>query len=351
MGEPITSEELQLAARNHAMPLEALRYDVTPVGLHYLLIHFDIPPVDMGAWRLEIGGRVRHPLSLSLEDVLARPRVTAPVTMECAGNGRALLEPRPISQPWLLEAVGNAEWGGTPLGPLLAEAGLQDDAVNVVFTGLDRGVDGGIEQDYERALPVDEAMRDEVFLAYEVNGQPLPPQHGYPLRLVVPGWYGMTQVKWLTRITVLEREFDGFQNAQAYRSKSSEDDPGTPVTRMMPRALMVPPGIPEFMSRARILRRGRHLITGRAWSGWGPVERVEFSPDGGLTWHQAEVAPAPGAFAWQQWSFQWNAEPGEVELCCRAADTAGNIQPDDQSWNYKGYSNNEVQRVPVTVMS
>src|SRR6266480_4760432 len=142
----VSLEELQLAARNHGLPLEALRYDVTPVGLHYLLIHYDIPAVDPSAWRLIVDGRVRRPLSLTLDDVVARPRVTAPVTMECAGNGRALLEPRPLSQPWLMEAVGTGEWTGTPLRPLLEDAGIEGDAVDVVFAGLDRGVEGGVEQ-------------------------------------------------------------------------------------------------------------------------------------------------------------------------------------------------------------
>src|SRR5262245_11923184 len=132
----ITLEELQLAARNHALPLEALRYPITPVGLHYLLIHFDIPRVDVDTWRLEIGGRVARPLTLSLEEIEARPARTIAVTMECAGNGRALYEPRALSQPWLLEAVGTAEWTGTPLAPILEEAGVEADALEVVFTGL-----------------------------------------------------------------------------------------------------------------------------------------------------------------------------------------------------------------------
>ena len=205
----ITLEELQLAARNHGMPLEALRYPVTPVGLHYLLTHFDIPSVDAADWRLRIDGLVRQELALSLEELRARPAVRMPVTMECAGNGRVRLEPRVYSQPWLDEAVGTAEWGGTPLRPLLEEAGLDGGAVEVLFTGLDRGIDGGIEQAYERSLPLAEASRDEVILAYEINGRPLPPQHGFPVRLVVPGWYGMTSVKWLERIRLLERPFDG----------------------------------------------------------------------------------------------------------------------------------------------
>ncbi len=198
---PISIEELRLAARNHAMPLEALRYPITPPGLHYLLIHYDIPAVDEAAYRLEVDGLVATPLSLSLDELRARPAVELAVTMECAGNGRALIEPHVFSQPWLQEAVGTARWRGTPLRGLLAEAGVTEDAVELVFTGLDHGLEGGIEQAYQRSLSLFDAHRPEVLLAYEMNGAPLAPQHGFPLRLLVPGWYGMTSVKWLGRIT------------------------------------------------------------------------------------------------------------------------------------------------------
>jgi len=170
--EDITPVELALAARNHGFPLESLRDDITPLGLHYLLIHFDIPVVDAEMWRLSIGGEVEKPLSLSLEDLQRKPRVSLACTLECAGNGRARLTPRPLSQPWLDEAIGNAEWTGTPLAPLLEEAGVEDSAVEVLFTGLDRGIQGEIEHAYERSLPVAEAKRFEMLLAYEVNGQP-----------------------------------------------------------------------------------------------------------------------------------------------------------------------------------
>ena len=201
MTEPISLQELQLAARNHALPLEALRWDVTPIGLHYLLTHYDIPKVDATTWRLEVGGLVERPLSLSLDELRARPTVEVAVTMECAGNGRALVEPHVVSQPWLLEAVGTARWRGVPVAELLDEAGVRDGVVEALFTGLDRGVEGGEEQAYERSLPLGDLAGDAL-LAYEVNGVPLPPQHGYPIRLVVPGWYGMTSVKWLSRITL-----------------------------------------------------------------------------------------------------------------------------------------------------
>ena len=253
----INLQELQLAARNHGMPLEALRWDVTPVGLHYLLTHFDIPYVDAASWRLEVGGLVERPVSLSLDELRARPAVEVAVTMECAGNGRVHIEPHVFSQPWLLEAVGTARWRGVSVASVLEDAGIRDGAIEALFTGLDRGIDGGEEQVYERSLPLDELLRGDALLAYEVNGQPLPPQHGYPLRLVVPGWYGMTSVKWLSRITVREEPFDGYQMRHAYRVRYEEDEPGVPITTMAPRSLMVPPGIPEFRSRER-------LVAGRA---------------------------------------------------------------------------------------
>src|SRR5918997_613134 len=187
-GEGIGLDELALATRNHGLPLEALRYDVTPPGLHYVLTHYDIPAVDPRTWRLEVGGAVERPLRLSLEELTARPAVTSRVLLECAGNGRARYEPRPVSQPWLLEAVGTAEWTGTPLAPLLAEAGITDGAVDVVFTGADHG---------------------------------------------------------------LERAFDGFPDATPLRLKGRADGGGGPGAGDGPRGLMGPPGWPDFMTRER----------------------------------------------------------------------------------------------------
>lgn len=332
-------DELGLAARNHGFPLEMLREPITPVGLHYLLIHFDIPALDADAWRLEVGDA-----SLTLDELRARERVTVPVTLECAGNGRALLGgDRAASQPWLIEAVGNAEWTGTPLAPLLRETGLADGPLEIVFTGADRGIQGDVEHDYQRSLPLADALRDEVLLAYEMNGAPLPPQHGYPLRLVVPGWYGMTHVKWLCRIEAVQEPFGGWQQTDAYLI----DD--VPVTRMLPRALLAPPGIPDFLSRERSVAEGRHTIVGRAWSGRGEIVRVEVSDDGGATWSEAALEAPLGPHAWRGWSLDWDARPGEHELLCRATDSAGNVQPLEAEWNHGGYQNNAVQRVRVKV--
>jgi sulfane dehydrogenase subunit SoxC len=350
-GEPISIEELGLAARNHAMPLEALRYPLTPAGLHYLLIHFDIPDVDAATWQLTLDGLVERSLTLSLDELRTRPAVALPVTLECAGNGRALMTPRALSQPWLTEAVGTAEWTGTPLVPLLREAGIHPEAVEVVFTGLDRGIQAGEEHDYQRSLPIADALHDEVLLAYAMNGAPLLPQHGYPVRLIVPGWYGMAHVKWLSRITVVDQPFQGFQQARTYLMQASEDDPGTPVTRILPRSLMIPPGIPEFLTRTRLLAAGPCELRGQAWSGEGPVVRVEVSTDGGLTWQDAALGKAPSSspYAWRPWMYRWQAAPGTYDLCSRATDAAGRTQPHAAAWNVGGMQNNGVQHVTVTV--
>ncbi|MBT2402176.1 MULTISPECIES: sulfite oxidase [unclassified Streptomyces] len=345
-GEGVGRDELALAARNHGLPLEALRYEVTPAGLHYVLVHYDIPAAEEDGWRVSVGGRVRTPLDLGLTDLRSRPAVTRRVTMECAGNGRARLSPRPVSQPWLVEAVGTADWTGVPLRDVLAEAGVRTDAVEAVFTGADHGVERGVEQDYRRSLPL--PVDADVLIAYAMNGRPLPPQHGFPLRLVVPGWYGMAHVKWLREITLVNAPFTGFQQTVAYRYRQNPEDPGTPVTRIAPRALLIPPGFPDFMSRTRVVRPGPVPLEGRAWSGYGPVVRVEVSTDGGLSWADAEVAPpGPDAGAWQAWRSAWTATPGSHTLLVRASDADGRSQPLEQPWNRGGFGNNTVQEVPV----
>jgi sulfane dehydrogenase subunit SoxC len=345
-------EEVRLALRNPGMPLEGLRHAITPIGMHYVLVHFDIPAVDASTYALAVDGRVRSPLRLTLEDLRARPAVSMPVMMECAGGGRAHLQPRPVSAPWHDEAVGCAEWTGTPLRAVIEEAGLLADAVELLFTGFDRGVDQGVEQDYQRSLSIEDAMRDDVLLAYEMNGRPLPPAHGFPLRLIVPDWYGMASVKWLRSVTAIAQPFDGVQQAVLYRYRASADDPGTPVTRQRPRALMAPPGIPEFFSRTRYVNAEPTRVTGRAWSGGHAVARVEFSADGGCTWADAQLEESVGEHAWVGWSFVWEpSEPGDYQLCARATDASGKSQPVDaaDAWNQGGYGVNAVQRVMVRV--
>lgn len=342
-----TQEEVALASRNSGMPLEALRYDLTPAGLHYLLIHFDIPATEAAGWELRIGGLVSRPRALSLAELQRMPATTLRVTLECAGNGRGQTSPRYPSMPWLEEGVSTAEWTGVPLAALLAEAGLEESAREIVFHGADRGIDRGIAHTFSRSLIPAEAMREEVLVAYAMNGQPLLPQHGAPLRLVVPGWYGMASVKWLERIEAIDHAFDGVQQARSYHFKTEPREQGTPCTRMRVNSLMVPPGIPEYYGRRRMLDAGPVELLGRAWSGNGAVTRVEFSVDG--AWRDAILDPPAALHAWQRWSTRWRASPGAHELRCRATDRSGATQPLEPVWDLTGFGNNAAQRVEVMV--
>ena len=198
-----------------------------------------------------------------------------------------------------------------------------------MFTGLDRGVEGGVEQVYERSLTIADAERDDVLLAYACNGAPLPPQHGFPLRLVVPGWYGMTSVKWLERITVVDEPFTGYQMVTGYRMRERRGRRGHAGHADRAAVADGPardPGLPD----AAPLRRapGRERLDGRAWSGWGPIERVEVSTDGGARWQSARLGDPPGPAAWAPSRFDWDAPEGDHVLCVRARDATGRRQPD-----------------------
>lgn len=346
---PFLREEVILANRNHGILVEALRYDVTPTGLHYLLNHFDIPYVENpDAWRLEIAGLVERPVALSIADLKTLPQRTMRVTLECAGNGRGQVTPRWPSMPWMAEAVGTSEWTGTPLKGALLKAGIKGGAVEVSFTGVDSGFDRGHEHAYGRSLTVDMAMSDDVLLVHAMNGQPLLPQHGFPLRLVVPGWYGMASVKWLDRIEVLDRPYEGFQQVQTYKYKKSADDPGVPITTMRVKSLMAPPGIPDWYSRRRLIEAGVVTLRGRAWSGAGtPIAKVEVGING--RWGAATLEPGPGKYAWTGWRYDWNAAAGDYELACRATDANGNTQPLEVPFDRGGFGNNVVQTVQATV--
>jgi DMSO/TMAO reductase YedYZ molybdopterin-dependent catalytic subunit len=325
-----------------------LRYDTTPAGLHYVLVHYDIPAVEPDGWRLRLRAPGRS-VELTLAELTAMPAHTERVTMECAGNGRALLEPRPVSQPWLTGAVGTADWTGVRLVDLLDRCDVDTTrGVDVVFRGADHGTERGVEQDYARGLPLAEALRPEVLVAWAMNGAPLPVQHGFPARLVVPGWYGMASVKWLTDITVETQPFDGFQN-RAYRLRQEADEEGEPVTWIRPRALLAPPGHPDFMTRDRVLAPGPVELFGRAWSGHAPVRAVEVSTDGGGSWTAATLGPATSRYSWRSFSLAWQAEPGEHLLLARASDERGDTQPGEPAWNRGGFANNVTDAVRVRV--
>jgi DMSO/TMAO reductase YedYZ molybdopterin-dependent catalytic subunit len=215
----------------------------------------------------------------------------------------------------------------------------------VVFSGADRGFDSGVEHAFARSLPLEEAMRDDVILAWAMNGQPLAPQHGAPLRLVVPGWFGMASVKWLERIELLDRAFDGYQQATGYKYRKREGEDGVPVRHMKVKSLIAPPGIPDWYSGRRLVEAGRMTVEGRAWSST-PIRRVELAVDG--EWREAQLEKSE-RFAWQRWRCDWDAAPGEHELACRATDGEGAVQSHEADWNTGGMGNNSIHRVRVTV--
>ena len=354
-GKPATTPgvfsefETRLANRNSGAILETMVHDITPTGTHYLLTHFDVPIIDEAAFELNFSGAFDAPYSLSLDDIRAMPSQTVPVTLECAGNGRARLEPRSFSMPWAYEAVGTSEWIGTPLAPLIARAQPRADVVDMSFTGADFGYDNGVGHRFGRALSPEQLADLNVMLVYGMNGAPLLPQHGAPLRLIVPGWYGMASVKWLTDIEALTAPYQGFQQVRTYRFRQDADDPGIPITKIRVKSLMVPPGIPDWLTRKRMTPPGPVEVRGRAWAGNTPIARVEFGVDG--VWQDAECAPHVSAHAWCGWRCTWQAEPGWHTLQCRATDADGNVQPIDAPWDHSGFGNNAAHTVEIYVQA
>lgn len=331
---------------NAETPLEALTAPAVPVGTFYVRSNFAAPEVSPGTWRLTVSGRVERPVELSLADLQALPAKTLTVTVECAGNGRTAMRPVPPGTPWDFGAVATAQFTGTPLRGVLELAGLAADAVEVLFVAADAGtVETGAQARFERSLPLAEALTDDVLLVWAMNGEPLAPEHGAPLRLVVPSWYGMAWVKWLNEIRVLDRPFEGFFQTERYIYVADEGTPdGTPVARIRVRALITEP------TEGARLSTGPIEITGAAWSGFGEVVAVEISTDGGTTWSAAGLEGASEPYARQLFRYTWHARPGRYELLARATDAAGHVQPLTPRSNELGYGNNGVHPVAVTVV-
>lgn len=341
-------DEVGLANRNHGNLLETLSETVTPIGLHYLLNHFDVPILSRDRHVLRFGEGFDAPFDLTVDQIEALPQETHAVTLECAGNGRAQSLPRSYSMPWGYEAVGTYEWTGTPLAPLIERARPVAGTVEIVFRGADFGYDRGHAHDFARSLTLDQIANLDVLLVTRQNGQPLLPQHGAPLRIVVPGWYGMASVKWLVGIEAWDRPFDGFQQVETYRFKQHADDPGAPITEMRVKSLMVPPGVPDWITRQRCVDAGAVVVQGRAWSGGGRrIVKVELGD--GTDWKDAALRAPSGRYSWTGWQAEWRATPGHHVLRCRATDEDGRVQPVDPVWDYSGFANNACHAVRVFV--
>jgi DMSO/TMAO reductase YedYZ molybdopterin-dependent catalytic subunit len=320
---------------------------VMPSAHFYVRNHFQVPALDASTWRLDVSGLVERPLSLSLRDLRNIGSQRRVVTLECAGNGRSFLSPKVEGEKWGLGAVSTAEWTGVPLVEILDRAGVKPAAREIVFRGADGGKVSGRSEPirFERSLKLDDARGSEALLAYAMNGEPLPVQHGHPLRLVVPGWYGVASVKWLTGIEAVEGPFRGYFQSEKYWFEWNRGTEGVkePVTLQRVRALITEPG-PDSEREP-----GELIVRGVAWSGAAPIARVEVSIGGG-PWQQARLLGERQRHSWQWWELSTRVDrPGTISLRARATDLAGRTQPEQPEWNHFGYGSNAIQEVAVRV--
>lgn len=333
------------------VPLGSMDVGATPVEQFFVRNHFQMPVIDGAEWKLAIDGEIKNSLSLSYEDLMQMPSEELQVLLECAGNSRASVQPPIEGLLWDHSGVSSALWKGVMVREVLNRAGVKETAREVLFEGADQGKEYGSsgETRFAMSLPMEKALDDDTILAYEINGETLTPEHGYPLRLLVPGWFGMTSVKWLTRISVLDYPFQGYHQSNYYVFLDEGKDDGVPkerVSSMRVKSLITWPG------RGEVLEPGIHQVRGVAWSGHGAVDRLEVSTDGGQCWRLADLGKTESSYSWRSWQYRWEAlEPGHFLIRARATDAEGNVQPVQAKWNFRGFANNSIHAVPVIVRS
>lgn len=337
---------------NIEMPFRTLDSLITPSERFFVRCHFPIPEIDVKTWRLKIEGSVEKPFVLSYAELLQMDSRTLTATLECAGNGRAFLTPQPKGTPWELGAVGNAEWTGVPLSTVLERAKMKASAVDVIFAGRDQGEIAepprpAGEIQYARSVPCDKAIKD-VLLAYQMNGEELTPAHGFPVRVIVLGWYGMASVKWLERIIVSDTPFTGhFQTIDyAFWERCDGLPERVPITEMRIKAEIARPHIGEVVPAATAYR-----MHGAAWTGDAQIVTVDISDDAGATWHTAKLIGSFMPNAWQFWEHLWQtpAQPGWRTLMARATDSCGHAQPSQHDADCGSYLVNHCLPIEVEV--
>ena len=335
---------------NLEMPFEKLESFITPAKSFYVRTHFPIPAIDRDAWWLHVEGEVEKPFAINYEELLKLESRTVPVTLECAGNNRNFLEPKVKGVQWGLGAVGTAEWTGVPLSILLDRAGVKTSACEVILEGADQGMledaksPSGILK-FARSTPLAKA-RSDVLLAYKMNGVDLPPQHGFPLRAIVPGWYAMASIKWLQRIIVTNEPFTGYYQTMDYAFWKRRGDVAelAPLTEMQIKAQIAKPARGEIVPADSKVR-----VHGAAWTCNGEISKVELSTDGGSTWKDAKLLGESKPNAWRLWEYDWQtpAAAGKQTLIARATDSLGRTQPVERDPDRGTYMINHF--LPITV--
>ena len=331
---------------NAETPNTALRTWITDNDVFFKRNQGQIPetPVSLSDWRLQVEGLVIKNLLLTFKELRQLPKVEAADTLECSGNSRSLLAKKAVGNPWTIGGVGNAVWGGIRLRDVLEIAGLRENAKYIGFEGFDKPM-GSAGIKFIRSIPIEKAM-SSTLLAYEMNGQPLPIEHGYPLRALALGWTGANCVKWLNKITALEKPFEGFFMDKVYRVFQKGEDPksGEVVKEIHVKTIIVEP------EKNQILSPGTVPVRGAAYAGEAGIEKVEVSVDHGDTWHLAELIGIEQPFAWRHWEYLWEVKAGgDYTIMARAIDTRGGRQPENAHWNALGYGNNGVREHAVTV--
>ena len=330
------------------MPLDGFTSWITPVERFFVRCHMSKPSVDLSTWRLSVQGEVSSPLDLTMDELKKLPAAEVVAVLECAGNGRAYYQPAITGMPWGRGGVGNARWRGVRLGDVLKKAGLKPSTQHVLFNGADTPI--GTMPDFVRTVPLKKALDPDTLLAFDMNGEPLPVAHGFPLRLIVPGWAGDNWSKWVTNIQALDKEFDGFWMKTAYRYPVRPVAPGSAVdpADLKPLEGIRPKSVIAGPSDGAGVGNGPVRIHGAAWAGESPVARVDVSTDSGRTWRAATLGRDKARYAWRLWEVTWTPPgPGSYVLMSRAADAAGATQPLVGDWNPSGYLWNVVHQVRV----
>ncbi|MEH7095584.1 sulfite oxidase [Neobacillus vireti] len=337
-----------LTPENQETPIQFLNDEIVDRKLFYRRNHFSYPHFTSTFYFLPIDGMVHTPKTFSLQELYSLPSKTIKVVLECSGNKRELFQPKVFGEQWEKGALSQGIWKGVSLRTLLAATGLLHTAREIIFEGYDYGKrpDSSHIFSFARSLPIEKALEPDTIIAYEYNEQPIPFKHGFPLRLIVPGWYAMASVKWIKKITVIDKKYKGpFQTVDYVFYPNKENDNGKfPVTTIHVNSTI------QYPLNRQLLPTGNYQIKGIAWTGKGMITKVELSLDGGQTWKICQLTSIPEKYTWVLWTFKWEAlKKGEYTIRSKATDSEGNVQHSEAFWNRKGYGYNAIDTIEVKV--